>query len=129
MTNSKENAANCSLGKINQVDLHRDHARVARRHPLVEQGAKSRIRKRSTTARSSPEKGGLFWNASSVPSRTGNVPAANYKRIKHRGVVCDRCELEVTLARVRRERMGPSSSPCRLSYLFFKCMPRASASC
>jgi DNA-directed RNA polymerase subunit beta' len=47
-----------------------------------------------------------------------------YKRIKHRGVVCDRCGVEVTLARVRRERMGHIELAVPVCHIwFFKCMP------
>jgi DNA-directed RNA polymerase subunit beta' len=47
-----------------------------------------------------------------------------YKRIKHRGVICDRCGVEVTLARVRRERMGHIELAVPVSHIwFFKAMP------
>ncbi len=47
-----------------------------------------------------------------------------YKRIKHRGVICDRCGVEVMLARVRRERMGHIELAVPVSHIwFFKCMP------
>ena len=47
-----------------------------------------------------------------------------YKRIKHRGIVCDRCGVEVTLARVRRERMGHIELAVPTCHIwFFKCMP------
>src|SRR6185437_14636100 len=53
-----------------------------------------------------PEKGGLFCERIFGPTRDWECSCGKYKRIKHRGVVCDRCGVEVTLARVRRERMG-----------------------
>src|SRR5205814_330377 len=47
-----------------------------------------------------------------------------YKRIKHKGVICDRCGVEVTLARVRRERMGHIELAVPVSHIwFYKCMP------
>ncbi len=53
-----------------------------------------------------PEKGGLFCERIFGPTRDWECACGKYKRIKHKGVVCDRCGVEVTLARVRRERMG-----------------------
>ena len=44
-------------------------------------------------------------NASSVLSVTTSAPV-KYKRIKYKGVICDRCGVEVTVSRVRRDRMG-----------------------
>ncbi|RYD60798.1 MAG: DNA-directed RNA polymerase subunit beta', partial [Verrucomicrobiaceae bacterium] len=47
-----------------------------------------------------------------------------YKRIKHKGVICDRCGVEVTLSRVRRERMGHIELAVPVSHIwFYKCMP------
>ena len=53
-----------------------------------------------------PEKGGLFCERIFGPTRDWECACGKYKRIKHKGVICDRCGVEVTLARVRRERMG-----------------------
>ena len=53
-----------------------------------------------------PEKGGLFCERIFGPTRDWECSCGNYKRIKHKGVICDRCGVEVTLSRVRRERMG-----------------------
>jgi hypothetical protein len=59
-----------------------------------------------------PEKGGLFCERIFGPTRDWECACGKYKRIKHKGVVCDRCGVEVTLSRVRRERMGHIESPC-----------------
>ena len=53
-----------------------------------------------------PEKGGLFCERIFGPTRDWECSCGKYKRIKHKNVVCDRCGVEVTLSRVRRERMG-----------------------
>src|ERR1044071_7887297 len=53
-----------------------------------------------------PEKGGLFCERIFGPVKDWECSCGKYKRIKHRGVVSDRCGVEVTLARVRRERLG-----------------------
>ena len=50
-----------------------------------------------------PEKGGLFCERIFGPTRDWECSCGKYKRIKHKGVICDRCGVEVTLARVRRE--------------------------
>src|SRR6201994_3749849 len=71
-----------------------------------------------------PEKGGLFCERIFGPTRDWECSCGKYKRIKHRGVVCDRCGVEVTLARVRRERMGHIELAVPVSHIwFFKCMP------
>jgi len=71
-----------------------------------------------------PEKGGLVLRAHFRPGQDWNVPAANTSAIKHRGVVCDRCGVEVILARVRRERMGHIELAVPVCHIwFFKCMP------
>src|SRR5881396_1513489 len=71
-----------------------------------------------------PEKGGLFCERIFGPVKDWKCSCGKYKRIKHRGVVCDRCGVEVTLSRVRRERMGHIELAVPVSHIwFFKCMP------
>ncbi|MDR2738042.1 MAG: hypothetical protein LBB18_03855, partial [Puniceicoccales bacterium] len=53
-----------------------------------------------------PEQGGLFCQKIFGPVRDYECACGKYKRIKHKGVVCERCGVEVTVSRVRRERMG-----------------------
>ena len=63
-------------------------------------------------------------SAFSGPVKDWECSCGKYKRIKHRGIVCDRCGVEVTLARVRRERMGHIELAVPVSHIwFFKCMP------
>ena len=71
-----------------------------------------------------PEKGGLFCERIFGPTRDWECSCGKYKRIKHKGVICDRCGVEVTLSRVRRERMGhiELAVPCTHIW-FYKCMP------
>ena len=58
------------------------------------------------------------------PTRDWECSCGKYKRIKHKGVICDRCGVEVTLARVRRERMGHIELAVPVSHIwFYKCMP------
>ncbi len=71
-----------------------------------------------------PEKGGLFCERIFGPVKDWECSCGKYKRIKYKGVVCDRCGVEVTLARVRRERMGHIELAVPCSHIwFFKCMP------
>ena len=71
-----------------------------------------------------PEKGGLFCERIFGPTRDWECSCGKYKRIKHKGVICDRCGVEVTLSRVRRERMGHIELAVQVSHIwFYKCMP------
>ncbi len=71
-----------------------------------------------------PEKGGLFCERIFGPTRDWECNCGKYKRVKHKGVVCDRCGVEVTQSRVRRERMGHIDLAVPVSHIwFFKCMP------
>jgi len=71
-----------------------------------------------------PEKGGLFCERIFGPTRDWECACGKYKRIKHKGVICDRCGVEVTLSRVRRQRMGHIELAVPVSHIwFYKCMP------
>ncbi|MDY0148639.1 MAG: DNA-directed RNA polymerase subunit beta' [Kiritimatiellia bacterium] len=71
-----------------------------------------------------PEKGGLFCERIFGPTKDWECSCGKYKRIKHKNIVCDRCGVEVTLARVRRDRMGHIELAVPVSHLwFFKCAP------
>ncbi|HMP72776.1 MAG TPA: DNA-directed RNA polymerase subunit beta' [Kiritimatiellia bacterium] len=71
-----------------------------------------------------PEKGGLFCERIFGPTKDWECSCGKYKRIKHKGVICDRCGVEVTLSRVRRERMGHIDLAVPVSHIwFFKCTP------
>ena len=71
-----------------------------------------------------PEKGGLFCERIFGPTKDWECSCGKYKRIKHKDVVCDRCGVEVTLSKVRRERMGHIELAVPVSHLwFFKCAP------
>ena len=71
-----------------------------------------------------PEKGGLFCERIFGPTRDWECSCGKYKRIKHKGVICDRCGVEITQSRVRRERMGHIELAVPVSHIwFYKCMP------
>lgn len=77
-----------------------------------------------------PEKDGLFGEQIFGPSRDWECSCGKYKRVRFKGIVCERCGVEVTKSSVRRERMGhielaapsPTSGTSRAS-------PRASDTC
>ena len=71
-----------------------------------------------------PEKDGLFCEKIFGPTKDWECNCGKYKRIKHRGVVCDRCGVEVTQSKVRRERMGHITLAAPVSHVwFFKVSP------
>ena len=78
-----------------------------------------------------PERDGLFCARIFGPVTDWECLCGKYKRMKHRGVVCDKCGVEVTRSKVRRERMGHIELAAPVSHVwFFKGLPsRASASC
>ncbi|MDE0575327.1 MAG: DNA-directed RNA polymerase subunit beta' [Opitutales bacterium] len=71
-----------------------------------------------------PEPGGLFCQKIFGPVRDYECACGKYKRIKYKGVVCDRCGVEVTVSRVRRDRMGNIELAVPVSHIWFlKSMP------
>ena len=71
-----------------------------------------------------PEKGGLFCERIFGPTKDWECSCGKYKRIKNKGIICDRCGVEVTQNKVRRERMGHIELAVPVSHIwFFKCMP------
>ncbi|MBY0530026.1 MAG: DNA-directed RNA polymerase subunit beta' [Rhabdochlamydiaceae bacterium] len=71
-----------------------------------------------------PEKGGLFCEKIFGPTRDWECACGKYKKIKHKGIVCDRCGVEVTLSKVRRERMAHIELAVPVVHIwFFKTMP------
>ncbi len=71
-----------------------------------------------------PEKGGLFCEKIFGPTRDWECACGKYKKIKHKGIVCDRCGVEVTLSKVRRERMAHVELAVPVVHIwFFKTMP------
>ncbi len=71
-----------------------------------------------------PEKEGLFCEKIFGPTRDWECHCGKYKRIRYKGVVCDRCGVEVTRAKVRRERMGHIELAAPVSHIwYFKGIP------
>lgn len=122
---TSQNAAREMLGldKVNLVD----HVAITVASPEnIRSWSKGEVKNPETINYRTfkPEKGGLFCERIFGPVKDWECSCGKYKRIKHRGVVCDRCGVEVTLARVRRERMGHIELSVPVSHIwFFKCMP------
>src|SRR5881409_1880855 len=71
-----------------------------------------------------PEKDGLFCEKIFGPVKDWECNCGKYKRIRYRGVICDRCGVEVTQAKVRRERLGNIELAVPVSHIwFFKGVP------
>jgi DNA-directed RNA polymerase subunit beta' len=124
MTSSKENARELlGLERVNQVD----YVGITLASPeAIRSWSKGEVKNPETINYRTfkPEKGGLFCERIFGPVKDWECSCGKYKRIKHRGVVCDRCGVEVTLSRVRRERMGHIELAVPVCHIwFFKCMP------
>ncbi|MEA3489946.1 MAG: DNA-directed RNA polymerase subunit beta' [Candidatus Omnitrophota bacterium] len=71
-----------------------------------------------------PERDGLFCERIFGPTKDFECNCGKYKRIKHKGIICDRCGVEVTKSSVRRERMGCIKLAAPVSHVwFFKAIP------
>ncbi|MCD6288325.1 MAG: DNA-directed RNA polymerase subunit beta', partial [Candidatus Hydrogenedentes bacterium] len=71
-----------------------------------------------------PEKDGLFCERIFGPVKDWECSCGKYKKIKHRGITCDRCGVEITESKVRRERMGHITLAVPVAHIwFFKTVP------
>lgn len=66
-----------------------------------------------------PEKDGLFCERIFGPTKDWECHCGRYKRIKHKGIICDKCGVEVTRAKVRRERMGHIELAAPVSHVWY----------
>jgi DNA-directed RNA polymerase subunit beta' len=66
-----------------------------------------------------PEKDGLFDERIFGPTKDWECYCGKYKRIRYRGIVCDKCGVEVTQSKVRRERMGHISLAAPVVHVWF----------
>ncbi|MDF1752211.1 MAG: DNA-directed RNA polymerase subunit beta' [Verrucomicrobiales bacterium] len=104
-----------------------DHVRITVASPeIIREWSRGEVKNPETINYRTfkPEKGGLFCERIFGPTKDWECACGKYKRIKHKGTVCDRCGVEVTLSRVRRERMGHIELAVPVSHIwFYKCMP------
>ncbi len=71
-----------------------------------------------------PERDGLFCEKIFGPKKDWECHCGKYKRVRYRGVVCDKCGVEVTRSKVRRERMGHIELACPVTHLwYFRSVP------
>ena len=71
-----------------------------------------------------PESGGLFCERVFGPTKDFECHCGKYKRIRYRGIICDRCGVEVTEKKVRRERVGHISLVVPVAHIwYFKTLP------
>ncbi len=73
-----------------------------------------------------PEKDGLFCEKIFGPAKDWECACGKYKRIRFKGIVCERCGVEVTRAKVRRERMGHIELAAPVTHIWYFKSPRAS---
>jgi len=66
-----------------------------------------------------PERDGLFCAKIFGPTKDYECLCGKYKRLKHRGVICEKCGVEVTISRVRRERMGHIELACPVAHIWY----------
>lgn len=66
-----------------------------------------------------PEKDGLFDERIFGPTKDWECYCGKYKRIRYKGIICDKCGVEVTLSRVRRERLGHISLAAPVSHVWY----------
>src|SRR6266487_187166 len=66
-----------------------------------------------------PEKDGLFDERIFGPTKDWECYCGKYKRIRYRGIICDKCGVEVTLSRVRRERLGHITLSSPVSHVWY----------
>ena len=66
-----------------------------------------------------PERGGLFCAKIFGPIKDYECLCGKYKRLKHRGVICEKCGVEVTQTKVRRDRMGHIELACPVAHIWF----------
>ena len=107
-----------------QLRRHRDRPRVLQADPLA--GARGEVTKPETINYRTlkPEKDGLFCERIFGPTKDWECYCGKYKRVRYKGIVCERCGVEVTRSKVRRERMGHIDLAAPVSHIwFFKGVP------
>ena len=77
-----------------------------------------------------PEPKGLFCEAIFGPTKDWECHCGKYRKIRYKGIVCDKCGVEITKAKVRRERMGHISLAAPVSHIwYFKGIPSRMSLC
>src|ERR1700739_2641142 len=120
MTGNKENARELlGLEKVNQVD----YIGITLAAPdAIRSWSKGEVKNPETINYRTfkPERDGLFCERIFGPVKDWECACGRYKKIKYKGIVCERCGVEVTRSKVRRERMGHvevAAPGCHIWYL------------
>lgn len=104
-----------------------DSMRIALASPeLIREWSKGEVKKPETINYRTlkPEREGLFCEKIFGPTKDWECHCGKYKRVRYKGVVCDRCGVEVTRSKVRRERMGHIELAAPVSHIwYFKGIP------
>ena len=113
-----------SIGESNSYDRINDYAsvRISLARPQdIKSWSFGEVKKPETinyrTYR--PEKDGLFCERIFGPSKDWECYCGKYKRVRHRGITCERCGVEVTDSKVRRHRMGHIDLACPVTHIWF----------
>src|SRR6476660_5721966 len=120
MISSKESARELlGLEKVNQVE----YVAISVASPdSIRSWSKGEVKNPETINYRTfkPEKGGLFCERIFGPVKDWECSCGRYKKIKYKGIICERCQVEVTRSKVRRERMGHvelAAPVCHIWYL------------
>src|SRR6201990_2263830 len=119
MISSKENARELlGLDKVNQVE----YVAISVASPeSIRAWSKGEVKNPETINYRTfkPEHGGLFCARIFGPVKDYECLCGKYKRMKHRGIVCEKCGVEVIESKVRRERMGHIELACPVAHIWF----------
>ncbi len=113
---------NCSIPSTSSARLDFDAIKIGLASPdLIRSWSFGEVKKPETINYRTfkPERDGLFCAAIFGPVKDYECLCGKYKRMKHRGVVCEKCGTEVTLAKVRRERMGHIDLASPVAHIWF----------
>ena len=111
----------------NEIEISYDALRIGLASPeKIREWSRGEVKKPETINYRTlkPEKDGLFCERIFGPSKDWECHCGKYKKIRYKGVVCDRCGVEVTKSSVRRERMGHIELAAPVSHIwYFKGIP------
>ena len=111
-----------NMFKKNNNDKKFDHIKISLASPdLMRSWSYGEVKKPETINYRTfkPERDGLFCAKIFGPVKDYECLCGKYKRLKHRGVVCEKCGVEVTLSKVRRERMGHIELAAPVAHIWF----------
>ena len=111
-----------TLYKMQNESEDFDHIRISLASPeLIRSWSFGEVKKPETINYRTfkPERDGLFCAKIFGPTKDYECLCGKYKRLKHRGVVCEKCGVEVTLTKVRRERMGHIDLASKVAHIWY----------